>query len=162
MIRTRVTFRSQNEIAEDDDDGSLRISYLQLGEKVKQPEEDEEWDNPFQPEGEVSEEADVILSLWKEGKLVNEENIKSIMQEKDAEKEDSESAADVCCKDESDRSRTSMCMNPNCNSQTLPSMSVFKQSSDPGTVSDKEHNKDGALTQRNKKKNKLKEHCRVM
>merc|ERR1719153_483491 len=31
--------------------------------------EPEEWDNPFQPEGEVSQDADLILQLWKGGKL---------------------------------------------------------------------------------------------
>ena len=29
----------------------------------------EEWDNPFQPEGEVSQDAELMLELWKGGKL---------------------------------------------------------------------------------------------
>ena len=29
----------------------------------------EGWDNPFQPEGEISRDADELLRLWKEGKL---------------------------------------------------------------------------------------------
>merc|ERR1711874_477200 len=39
--------------------------------------EPEEWDNPFQPEGEVSQDADLILQLWKGGKL-NEDSLKNL------------------------------------------------------------------------------------
>ena len=31
--------------------------------------ESEGWENPFQPEGEVSQDADYILRLWKGGNL---------------------------------------------------------------------------------------------
>ena len=100
-------------MAEDDEDGTLKVSYLQLGEKVKQPEEDEEWDNPFQPEGEVSEEADIILSLWKEGKQVNEENISRL---KEPERDDSATSEVMACPNPTECSTASKCMNPNCDS----------------------------------------------
>ena len=105
-----MTFRSQNELAEDDEDGTLEVSYLQLGKKVKQ---DEEWDNPFQPEGEVSEEANIILSLWKEGKQVNEENIRRL---KEPEKYESVTSEVMACPNPTECSTASKCMNPNCDS----------------------------------------------
>eukprot|EP00092_Neocalanus_flemingeri_P001503 GFUD01001604.1.p1 GENE.GFUD01001604.1~~GFUD01001604.1.p1 ORF type:complete len:546 (+),score=139.71 GFUD01001604.1:509-2146(+) len=122
----RVTFNDKNEVASQDKDGTFKVTYRQLGEKIKNHAESvepkkaalkvqygeksrlesvpiapkilnfndstfdtdmyqiqdscdsstppEEWDNPFQPEGEVSQDADLILQLWKGGKL-NEENL---------------------------------------------------------------------------------------
>ena len=32
-------------------------------------EDEEGWENPFQPEGEVSQDAELILRLWKGGNL---------------------------------------------------------------------------------------------
>ena len=47
--------------------------------------QEEEWDNPFQPEGEVSQDADLIIQLWKGGKLAEtedlQENLKSLVLE---------------------------------------------------------------------------------
>merc|ERR1711936_876189 len=49
----------------------------------------EEWDNPFQPEGEVSQDADLIIQLWKGGKLAEtedlQENLKSLVLETEKE-----------------------------------------------------------------------------
>jgi len=125
----RVTFNDKNEVASQDKDGKFKVTYRQLGEKIKnqaetnepkktalkvqygeksrlelvpiapktlnfndstfdsdlyQPKdsydsslEPEEWDNPFQPEGEVSQDADLILQLWKGGKL-NEDSLKNL------------------------------------------------------------------------------------
>jgi len=122
----RVTFNDKNEVASQDKDGTFKVTYRQLGEKIKNHTESQEpkkaalkvqygeksrlesvpiaprtlnfndcsfdkdmyqtkdscdssilpdeWDNPFQPEGEVSQDADLILQLWKGGKL-NEENL---------------------------------------------------------------------------------------
>jgi len=125
----RVTFNDKNEVASQDKDGKFKVTYRQLGEKIKNHAESgqsgehkkaalkvqygeksrlesvpisprtlnfndttfdldmnqakdscescempEEWDNPFQPEGEVSQDADLILQLWKGGKL-NEDNL---------------------------------------------------------------------------------------
>jgi len=122
-----VTFNDKNEVASQDRDGTFKVTYRQLGEKIRRGEgeervreegkksalrcvvgersrlesavasprtldfdtcsheeliqyalpserremrrEEEEWDNPFQPEGEVSHDADLILQLWKGGKL---------------------------------------------------------------------------------------------
>ena len=36
---------------------------------------EEEWDNPFQPEGEVSQDADLIIQLWKGGRLTETEDL---------------------------------------------------------------------------------------
>ena len=63
----------------------------------------EEWDNPFQPEGEVSQDADLIIQLWKGGKLAEsedlEQNLKSLVleteKESDAEDTEDESNAEV-------------------------------------------------------------------
>jgi hypothetical protein len=125
----RVTFNDKNEVASQDKDGKFKVTYRQLGEKIKnhaeatEPKkaalkvqygeksrlevvpitpktlnfndstfdtdsyqtkdsydsslEPEEWDNPFQPEGEVSQDADLILQLWKGGKL-NEDSLKNL------------------------------------------------------------------------------------
>ena len=37
---------------------------------------EEEWDNPFQPEGEVSQDAEKIIQLWRGGKLVEDEDLR--------------------------------------------------------------------------------------
>ncbi len=37
----------------------------------------EGWDNPFRPDGDLSKEADQIVELIKEGKPINEENLRS-------------------------------------------------------------------------------------
>ena len=55
--------------------------------------QDEEWDNPFQPEGEVSHDADLIIQLWKGGKLTESEdlqqNLESLaLSEKESEIDD--------------------------------------------------------------------------
>ena len=42
--------------------------------------EDEEWDNPFQPEGEVSQDADLIIQLWKGGKIKESEDLQENMK----------------------------------------------------------------------------------
>jgi len=134
----RVTFNDQNEVASQDRDGTFKVTYRQLGERLRRGEGDEpgrvesrlreegkraaalrcvvaerskvenvvgmplvvprtidfdtcsyddladyalpsekremereqgEWDNPFQPEGEVSQDAEVIVQLWKGGRL---------------------------------------------------------------------------------------------
>merc|ERR1711992_286304 len=60
----------------------------------------EEWDNPFQPEGEVSQDADLIIQLWKGGKLAEsedlEQNLKSLVleAEKESDTEDTEDTED--------------------------------------------------------------------
>jgi len=36
------------------------------------------WDNPFRPDGDLSKEADQIVYLIKEGKAINDENLRSI------------------------------------------------------------------------------------
>merc|ERR1719339_251191 len=125
----RVTFNDQNEVASQDRDGTFKVTYRQLGERLRRVEgvesrlreegkrvaalrcavgersrlenpglaprnidfdtcsyddladyalpserremrrEQGEWDNPFQPEGEVSQDAEVIVQLWKGGRL---------------------------------------------------------------------------------------------
>merc|ERR1719339_281475 len=131
----RVTFNDQNEVASQDRDGTFKVTYRQLGERLRQGDvedgrlesrlreegkraaaairctvgersrlenashlaprnidfdtcryedladyalpserremrrEQGEWDNPFQPEGEVSQDAEVIVQLWKGGRL---------------------------------------------------------------------------------------------
>merc|ERR1719266_2224039 len=130
----RVTFNDQNEVASQDRDGTFKVTYRQLGERLRRGEGEEgrlesrlreegrrgqaalrcivgersrienagiaprnidfdtcsyedladyalpserremrreqgEWDNPFQPEGDVSQDAEVIVQLWKGGRL---------------------------------------------------------------------------------------------
>jgi len=43
--------------------------YALPSEKREMEREQGEWDNPFQPEGEVSQDAEVIVQLWKGGRL---------------------------------------------------------------------------------------------
>jgi len=76
----RVTFKDENEVASEDINGTLRVIYRKLGETIRD-EEEEEWDNPFQPDGEVSQDADLILQLWKDGIEITEETFRSIVDE---------------------------------------------------------------------------------
>lgn len=91
----RVTFNQQNEVAYLQRDGSFRVTYRDLedtGQKLQKKLKYEytqihentfenvervltsgiscaaEWDNPFQPEGELSQDAELILCLWREGR----------------------------------------------------------------------------------------------
>ena len=41
---------------------------------------EEERDNPFQPEGEVSQDADLIIQLWKGGKIKESEDLQENMK----------------------------------------------------------------------------------
>ena len=47
-------------------------------------EGEEGWENPFQPEGEVSQDADIILQLWKGGNL--NQDLESAFNQVQAEK----------------------------------------------------------------------------
>lgn len=109
-----VHFNDKNEVASQGQDGTFKVTYRQLGEKLsgetsvntegrsvrcqlgetskletvlapitrnidwddclpserRQKERlEQEWDNPFQPEGEISQDADLMLSLWRGGLL---------------------------------------------------------------------------------------------
>jgi len=77
----KVTFKEQNEVAVLERDGSFRVTLKDINfneifekhaSKVNQELTDRlnsssEWDNPFQPDGEVSQDADLLLCLWREG-----------------------------------------------------------------------------------------------
>merc|ERR1719483_1255505 len=80
----RVTFKDENEVASEDIDGILRVIYRKLGETIR---EEDEWDNPFQPDGEVSQDADLILQLWKDGVEITEETLRSLPDEENAEED---------------------------------------------------------------------------
>ncbi|XP_023332361.1 uncharacterized protein LOC111704367 [Eurytemora carolleeae] len=128
----RVTFNTRNEVASEDKDGSLLVTYCPLEEKIKRRERsplpgrepikvkyvertaalstapriidfndsslleqsnqdlndssegEEGWENPFQPEGEVSQDADIILQLWKGGNL--NQDLESAFNQVQAEK----------------------------------------------------------------------------
>lgn len=68
----RVRFNEADELASDRD-GVISISYKQLGEKIGGKQSGCcEWDNPFQPAGYLSQDADRMLTMWKEGTLGQE------------------------------------------------------------------------------------------
>lgn len=131
----RVTFKTENEVAEQHTDGSFSVSYSNMQEteaakrqptkkhpsikvhfeekssllqpmkiytdtievpistsedqfsRPKSFREEEEWDNPFQPEGEVSHDADLILQLWKGGVEVSKETLHEVkLEEEESQK----------------------------------------------------------------------------
>jgi len=134
----RVTFKAENEVAEQHTDGSFSVSYSHMHEtqesakrqqnkkhpsikvhfeekssllqpmkiytdtfevpkstseeqfcQPKQIRESEEWDNPFQPEGEVSHDADLILQLWKGGVEVSKETLHEVkLEEEESQNEE--------------------------------------------------------------------------
>jgi len=59
---------------------------------------EEEWDNPFQPEGEVSQDAEKIIQLWRGGKLAEDEdlreNLNSLTPIPDLDKDKSDVSTD--------------------------------------------------------------------
>eukprot|EP00090_Calanus_glacialis_P024039 TRINITY_DN37324_c0_g1_i13.p1 TRINITY_DN37324_c0_g1~~TRINITY_DN37324_c0_g1_i13.p1 ORF type:complete len:211 (-),score=67.67 TRINITY_DN37324_c0_g1_i13:288-920(-) len=68
----RVRFNEADELASDRD-GVISISYKQLGEKIGGKDSQcSEWDNPFQPEGYLSQDADRMVTMWKEGTIGQE------------------------------------------------------------------------------------------
>eukprot|EP00090_Calanus_glacialis_P024044 TRINITY_DN37324_c0_g1_i6.p1 TRINITY_DN37324_c0_g1~~TRINITY_DN37324_c0_g1_i6.p1 ORF type:complete len:209 (-),score=71.85 TRINITY_DN37324_c0_g1_i6:326-952(-) len=68
----RVRFNEADELASDRD-GIISISYKPLGEKIGgKQNSSSEWDNPFQPEGYLSQDADRMVTMWKEGTIGQE------------------------------------------------------------------------------------------
>ena len=118
----------------------------------------EEWDNPFQPEGEVSQDADLIIQLWKGGKLAEsedlEQNLKSLVleTEKESDTEDTE--------DTEDESSAEVDHNPsqangvNGFKSVSPSKKPVINSSDVGYLV--------MINGPEKHKNKIKKHCNLM
>merc|ERR1712126_9571 len=76
----KVTFKNQNEFVQQSEDGAFIVSYREATEaaKLQDFEEEDELDNPFQPEGEVSHDADILLHLWKGGVEVTKESFQSM------------------------------------------------------------------------------------
>ena len=118
--------------------------------------QEEEWDNPFQPEGEVSQDADLIIQLWKGGKLAEtedlQENLKSLVLETEKESDldddtDTESNENV---DDNPKHVNGV----NGFKPTSPTKKPVINSSDVGYLV--------MINGPEKHKNKIKKHCNLM
>ena len=124
--------------------------------------EDEEWDNPFQPEGEVSQDADLIIQLWKGGKLTEsedlQENMKTLALDSldSSTKDDSlQSDSDELSVDESENKTVTNCVSGRNNKVTSPAKIPVINSGDMNYIVMMNNG-----TQ--KHKNKIKKHCNLM
>ena len=116
----------------------------------------EEWDNPFQPEGEVSQDADLIIQLWKGGKLADpedlQENLKSLVLETEKESDtdgDTDSESNENVDDDSNHVSSVNGFKP-----SSPSKKPVISSSDVGFLV--------MINGPEKHKNKIKKHCNLM
>ena len=118
----------------------------------------EEWDNPFQPDGEVSQDADLIIQLWKGGKLAEsddlEENLKSLVLEaaKESDTEDTEDTEDENNAETEENSKQANGVNGF--KSLSPSKKPVINSSDVGYLC--------MINGPEKHKNKIKKHCNLM
>ena len=171
----RVTFNTRNEVASEDKDGSLLVTYLPLEQRIKErsplpgrepikvkyvertnplssaariidfndstfvehagdnlnasrESEEEGWENPFQPEGEVSHDADLILRLWKGGNL--QQNLEAaITQLQEAEEEEAKENSlivqeEARVEEEEEKKKEAELLNPSPpNNKPQPSLS---------------------------------------
>ena len=113
---------------------------------------DEEWDNPFQPEGEVSHDADLIIQLWKGRKLSDNcedlhENMKTLALDTT---EDSEESDDT----PSDTTDSQKCNGSNGTHETTPAPVINNSDSINYIVI--------MNNEAEKHKNKIKKHCNLM
>ena len=121
---------------------------------------EEEWDNPFQPEGEVSQDADLILQLWKGGKLAEsedlEQNLKSLVleAEKESDTEDTEDTEDESNAEVDENSKQANGLNGFKSKSLSPSKKPVINPSDVGYLV--------MINGPEKHKNKIKKHCNLM
>ena len=126
--------------------------------------EDEEWDNPFQPEGEVSQDADLIIQLWKGGKIKEsedlQENMKTLALDSldSSTKDDSlQSDSDELSVDESENKTVTNCVSGRNNKVTSPAKIPVINSEDMNYIV-MMNNASGTQ----KHKSKIKKHCNLM
>ena len=121
--------------------------------------EDEEWDNPFQPEGEVSQDADLIIQLWKGGKLTESEDLQENMKTLALDSLDSSTKDDSLQSDSDelsvDESENKTVTNGCNNKVTSPAKIPVINSGDMNYIVMMNNG-----TQ--KHKNKIKKHCNLM
>ena len=133
----------------------LQIVVLYLGNFRSNILLEEEWDNPFQPEGEVSQDADLIIQLWKGGKLAEsedlEQNLKSLVleTEKESDTEDTEDESNA-----EDDENSKQANGVNGFKSLSPSKKPVINSSDVGYLV--------MINGPEKHKNKIKKHCNLM
>jgi len=153
----RVQYTQQSTLME-------RSSCLHGGEEelllsnTQQPhlrvEEAEEWDNPFQPEGEVSQDAELILQLWRGGRLDTaadslQENLKSLAAEAEREEEHS---------DKTDSEATGAGGDSAVQTNGVNGL----HNGHKPVVNSQDLNYVVALSDKQKHKNKIKKHCNMM
>ena len=134
------------------------FGWLYLGNFRSNTLLEEEWDNPFQPEGEVSQDADLILQLWKGGKLAEsedlEQNLKSLVveAEKESDTEDTEDTEDESNAEVDENSKQAIGVNGF--KSVSPCKKPVINSSDVGYLV--------MINGPEKHKNKIKKHCNLM
>ena len=124
--------------------------------------EDEERDNPFQPEGEVSQDADLIIQLWKGGKIKESEDLQENMKtlaldslDSSTKDESLQSDSDELSADESDNKTVTNGVNGSSNKVSSPAKIPVINSGDMNYIVIMNNG-----TQ--KHKNKGKKHCNLM
>jgi len=130
---------------------------------------EEEWDNPFQPEGEVSQDAEKIIQLWRGGKLAEDEdlreNLNSLTPIPDLDKDKSNETSneslqsdirDSGSTDESDEKKIPNGVNGHANPKTsTPTKIPVINTSDMNYIVMVNNGTE-------KHKNKIKKHCSLM
>jgi len=115
----------------------------------------EERDNPFQPEGEVSQDADLIIQLWKGGKLTEpedlNENLRSLALDSIASSETDESDHNQSSEDHLKTNGFSANLNNSPNQTKLPVINASEMNYIVMMNNGAE-----------KHKNKIKKHCNLM
>jgi len=225
----RVTFNDQNEVASQDKDGTFKVTYRQLGERLRRGDVEEgrlesrlreegrraaalrctlaersrlelanhltprsidfdtcsyedladyalpserremlreqgEWDNPFQPEGEVSQDAEVIVQLWKGGRLCQD----SLAADLASAQASAESSINGSCPASPATSPNHSPASPppslnNLSNSTPVGGEVPSSSPPPPPVrANVPSTTQLVLSEKQKHKNKLKKHCNMM
>ena len=125
--------------------------------------EDEERDNPFQPEGEVSQDADLIIQLWKGGKIKESEDLQENMKTLALDSLDSSTkdeslqsdSGNELSADESENKTVTNGVNGSSNKVSSPAKIPVINSGDMNYIVMMNNG-----TQ--KHKNKIKKHCNLM
>ena len=129
-----------------------------------------EWDNPFQPEGEVSQDAELIVQLWKGGKLRQETG--SLADDLRRAASSESGLAEASPQHLSPQHQAAAPPSSPPSSPTSPSSSLGSSGGDGGggggspSKGARQEAAPGTqvavLTDKQKHKNKLKKHCNMM
>ena len=121
-----------------------------ISEYSRMRQAEEEWDNPFQPEGEVSQDADLIIQLWKGGRLAETEDLHENLKTLALESSETDSKDDSL---ESSEGNIVAPVNGHSKVSTPTKIPV---------ISSSDMNYIVMMKETDKHRNKIKKHCNLM